>query len=73
MAETDFNKKLNELMERERELYKKMNMAVRAGASEQLTTQIKFMIDECKFAQQDLRASKDDKNPDDFNDFLSIG
>lgn len=71
----DLSKKLNDLIEREREIIKKMNVALRAGVNPAILQQMQFFLDECKFAQQEVRTlmkSKDsDKN--DFDDFLSIG
>jgi hypothetical protein len=75
MSEPDLNKQLNELIEREREILKKMNVARRAGASESIIGQMTYMLEECKFAQQDIRAKQSagsDKGSD-FGSFLSIG
>lgn len=75
MTEPDLNKKLNDLIEREREILKKMNTARRAGASEQIIGQMMFMLDEVKFAQQDIRAvqSAGSSKDGDFGSFISIG
>ena len=75
MSEPDLNKKLNELIEREREIIKKLNVARRAGASEGIIGQMMFMLDEVQFAQQDIRskqASSTGKD-NDFGSFISIG
>jgi hypothetical protein len=58
MTEPDLNKQLNDLIEREREILKKMNVARRAGASEGVIGQMMFMLDEVQFAQQDIRAKQ---------------
>jgi hypothetical protein len=75
MSEPDLNKQLNDLIEREREILKKLNVARRAGASEGIIGQMMFMLDECKFAQMDIRqkqSSGADKDSD-FGNFLTIG
>jgi len=75
MSEPDLNKQLNELIEREREILKKMNIARRAGASEGVIGQMMFMLDEVQFAQQDIRAkqSANTGKDNDFGSFISIG
>lgn len=75
MSEPDLNKQLNELIEREREILKKMNIARRAGAGEQIIGQMNYMLDECKFAQMDIRQKQSAGNDkdSDFGNFLSIG
>jgi hypothetical protein len=75
MSEPDLNKQLNDLIEREREILKKMNIARRAGASEGVIGQMMFMLDEVKFAQQDIRAiqSSGSNKDNDFGSFISIG
>jgi hypothetical protein len=75
MSESDLNKQLNDLIEREREILKKLNVARRAGASEGVIGQMMFMLDEVKFAQQDIRAkqSADTSKGNDFGSFISIG
>lgn len=75
MSEPDLNKQLNELIEREREILKKMNVARRAGASEGIIGQLSYMLDECKFAQHDVRAkqSAGSGKDNDFGSFISIG
>ena len=71
----DFNKRLNDLVEREREIIKKMNVALRAGASSSIIQQIQFMLEDCKAQQQEIRMVQKSKESgkDDFDDFLSIG
>jgi hypothetical protein len=75
MSEPDLNKQLNDLIEREREILKKMNVARRAGASEGVIGQMMFMLDEVKFAQQDIRAlqASGSNKDNDFGSFISIG
>lgn len=75
MSEPDLNKQLNELIDREREILKKMNVARRAGASEGIIGQMNYMLEECKFAQQDLRAKQaaGSGKDNDFGSFISIG
>lgn len=75
MSEPDLNKQLNELIEREREILKKLNVARRAGASEGIIGQMTYMLDECKFAQQDIRAKQiaGSGKDNDFGSFISIG
>jgi hypothetical protein len=75
MSEPDLNKQLNELIEREREIIKKLNVARRAGASESIIGQMTYMLDECQFAQHDIRAKQASKSgkDTDFGSFLSIG
>jgi len=69
----DINKQLATLIEREREILKKMNVAHRAGASEQIMGQLNYMLEECRFTQQDLRQLQAGKGKDDFDNFISIG
>jgi hypothetical protein len=69
----DFNKQLSALQEREREILKKMSLAQRAGAGEQIIGQLNFMLDECRFSQQDLKLLQAGKGKDDFDNFISIG
>jgi len=69
----DFNKQLSALQEREREILKKMSLAQRAGAGEQIIGQLNFMLDECRFNQQDLRQLQAGRGKDDFDNFISIG
>jgi len=75
MSEPDLNKQLNELIEREREILKKLNVARRAGASEGIIGQMNYMLDECKFAQQDIKAKQaaGSGKDNDFGSFISIG
>ena len=69
----DINKQLAALMEREREILKKMGLAQRAGAGEQIMGQLNYMLEECRFTQQDLRQLQASKGKDDFDNFISIG
>ena len=72
-AETP-EQRLSALMEREREILKKLNVAYRAGASEQVIAQINFLLEECRAAQFDTRQTQQaDKKDSNFDDFLSIG
>jgi hypothetical protein len=75
MTEPDMNKQLNDLIEREREILKKLNIARRAGASEGIIGQMNYMLEECKFAQQDIRAKQaaGSGKDNDFGSFISIG
>ena len=75
MSEPDLNKQLNDLIEREREILKKLNVARRAGASEGIIGQMMYMLDEVKFAQQDIRAKQaaSSGKDNDFGSFISIG
>jgi hypothetical protein len=66
--------RLSALMEREREILKKLNVAYRAGASETVIGQINFLLEECRAAQFDTRMTqRADKKDSGFDDFLSIG
>jgi hypothetical protein len=70
----DLNQRINELMEREREIMKKMNVAIRAGANSQILGHLDFLLHECKIQQQELRLLQKDRSGDsNFDDFLSIG
>lgn len=71
----DLSKKLNDLIEREREIIKKMNVALRAGVNPAILQQMQFFLDECKFAQQEVRIlmKSNDADKNGFDDFLSIG
>jgi hypothetical protein len=75
MSEPDLNKQLNDLIEREREILKKLNVARRAGASEGIIGQMMYMLDEVKFSQQDIRAKQAavSGKDNDFGSFISIG
>lgn len=75
MTEPDLNKQLNDLIEREREILRKLNVARRAGASEGIIGQMMFMLDEVKFAQMDIRAKQaaGTNKDNDFGSFISIG
>ena len=75
MSEPDLNKQLNDLIEREREILKKMNVARRAGASDGVIGQMMYMLDEVKFEQQDIRAKQaaGSGKDNDFGSFISIG
>lgn len=66
--------KLQKLLEREREIIKKMNTAIRAGANSQVLSHFDFILQECRFAQQELKLSQKSSGSDnDFDDYLSIG
>lgn len=67
--------KLNALVEREREILKKLNIANRAMASETVIAQIQFLLDECRMHQDELRVMQkvNGSNNQGFDDFLSIG
>ena len=75
MSEPDLNKQLNDLIERELEILKKLNVARRAGASEGIIGQMMYMLDEVQFAQQDIRAKQASGSgkDNDFGSFISIG
>lgn len=73
MADETQNK-LNALLEQEKTLIRKMNVAMRAGANQQILGQFQFMLEECRLAQFELRVISRANNPDDkFDDYLSIG
>ena len=67
--------KLNALVEREREILKKLNIANRAMASETVIAQIQFLLDECRMQQDEFRVMQkvNGSNNQGFDDFLSIG
>lgn len=66
--------KINALIEREREILKKMHTARLAGASEGILNQMGFLLDECKFQQQELRMlQKSNSKDSDFDSYISIG
>ncbi len=73
MTDASTEQRLNELLERERTIIKKMNLALRAGANPQVISQFDFMLQEVRFAQQDLRQVQKADKGDGFDDFLSIG
>lgn len=68
------DQKLNGLIEREREILKKISVAHRAMASPQVMGQLQFILEECRIAQLEIRQLKaaDNKNSG-FDDYLSIG
>jgi hypothetical protein len=73
MADENLNK-LNALIEQEKNLIRKMNVALRAGANQQILGQFNFMLEECRLAQFELRETNKTNNSDDkFGDYLSIG
>lgn len=73
MADDNLNK-LNALIEQEKNLIRKMNVAMRAGANQQILDQFNFMLEECRLAQFELREFNKANNSDDkFGDYLSIG
>lgn len=66
--------KLNELIEREREISKKINIAYRAGASASVVNQLIFLLEECKSQQAEIRQLKSHNGKNNnFDDYLSIG
>ena len=67
--------RLNALIEREREILKKLNVANRAMASESVIMQMQFLLDECRMQQDELRAMQKANGASNqgFDDFLSIG
>jgi len=73
MTDTSTEQRLNDLLEREREIIKKMNLALRAGANPQVIGQFDFMLQEVRFAQQDIRQIQKAGKSDGFDDYLSIG
>ena len=73
MADNTTEQRLNELLERERAIIKKMNVALRANANPQVIGHFEFMLQEVRFAQQDLRQLQKADKSDGFDDYLSIG
>ena len=71
----DFAKRLNVLQDREREIIKKMNVAMRANANFALIEHMQFMLEEIRAEQFELKIHEREKNDgkDGFSDFLSIG
>lgn len=70
----NIEQQIQQLMDRERELIKKMNVALRAGANPTIISQFDFMLQECRFAQQELRVKQKSSDKDsDFDNYLSIG
>ncbi len=67
------DQRLNELQEQERSIMKKMNTAIRAGANPTIMSQFDFMLQECRFAQQELKSLKGSSGDSEFDNFLSIG
>lgn len=67
--------RLSALIEREREILKKMNVANRAMASEMVIAQMQFLLDECRIQQEELRLLQkvNGNSNQGFDDFLSIG
>jgi hypothetical protein len=61
------------LQEREREILKKMSIAVRAGASQQVIDQMAWMLEEVRIQQFEFKEISKLNDGDDFNDFISIG
>lgn len=74
MSDNNYQAKLSALLEREKDLIRKMNTAIRAGANTTIMGQFQFMLEECRLAQLELtELQKTNKTDDDFNDYLSIG
>lgn len=70
----EYQTKLSELIEKEKTLLRKMNTAIRAGANITIIGQFQYMLEECRFAQFELRELQKSNKPDDkFDDYLSIG
>lgn len=67
------DQRLNELLEQERTIIKKMNTAIRAGANPMVLSQFEFMLTECRIQQQELRMIQSSSGDSDFDNFLSIG
>lgn len=68
------DQQLQTLMDREREIIRKMNVALRAGANPTIINQFDYMLQECRFAQQELRVKQKSTDKDsDFDNYLSIG
>ena len=74
MTEPTLDQKLHDLVEKERQILKKISIAARAGASDGVLAQLNFMLDECRFSQFETRQlMKGNKADSGFDDFLSIG
>lgn len=74
MTEPTLDQRLHDLVEKERQILKKISIAARAGASDGVLAQLNFMLDECRFAQFETRQiMKEGKSDAGFDDFLSIG
>lgn len=74
MTEPTLDQKLHDLVEKERQILKKIGVAARAGASDGILAQLNFMLDECRFSQFELKQlMKENKADSGFDDFLSIG
>ena len=73
MPDSSNDQKLSDLLERERTIIKKMNVAIRAGANPQVLSHFEFMLDEVRFAQQDVRLIQTANKRDGFDDYISIG
>jgi hypothetical protein len=70
----DYQAQLSELLEKEKTLIKKMNVAMRAGANAAIIGQFQFMLEEIRIAQFELRALQSNGKTDDgFDGYLSIG
>lgn len=70
----DYQVKLTELLEKEKTLIKKMNIALRAGSNPVIIGQFQYMLEEVRMAQFELRSLQaNNKSDDGFNDYLSIG
>jgi len=70
----NLDQKLNSLIEKEREILKKISIASRAMASQQIMAQLNFLLEECRFEQVEIRQLKGGKGKDStFDDYLSIG
>lgn len=70
----DYQAKLTELLEKEKAVIKKMNVALRAGANPSIIGQFQFMLEEIRMAQFELRSIQaGGKTDDGFDGYLSIG
>lgn len=68
------DQKLNELLEKEREIIKKMNLAMRVNSNPQILHHFDYLLQEVRFQQQEIRIKqKTDSKDSDFDNYLSIG
>lgn len=70
----NLDQRLNELIEYERTLITKLNQARRLNSSFQIIDHLEFLLNENRFAQQEIRfVQKSDRKDSDFDNFLSVG
>lgn len=70
----NIEEQLMKLLEREREIIKKMNSALRANSNLTIMNHFNFLLEEVRLKQQELRLKKLTNNKDsNFDDYLSIG